>query len=112
MSNFALDGSLMPEPTVRLTDNTLTNIYTAAGATALSAIICAPNSGTPTCTLSVVDESGTARVLWTATTPFIFSEYYPLPARYSIKAQSSDASGHVDVHVVHAAPAAARQRGP
>jgi hypothetical protein len=110
MSNFALDGSLQPETIVRLTDNTLTNIYTAAGAVAISSIICAPNSGTPTCTLSVVDESGVARVLWTGTTPFIFNEYYILPARYSIKAQSGDAAGKVDVHLHHTAPAAARQR--
>jgi len=110
MSNFALGGSLMPEPIVRLTDNTLTNVFTAAGATAISSVICAPNSGTPVCTLSVVDESGTARVLWTGTTPYIFSEYYPLPARYSIKAQSGDSSGHVDVHLTHTVPAAASQR--
>jgi hypothetical protein len=51
-----------------------------------------------------------ARVLWTGTTPFIFNEYYILPARYSIKAQSGDAAGKVDVHLLHTAPAAARQR--
>ncbi len=110
MSSFALDGALMPEPIVRLTGNTVTNIYTAAGATALSSIICAPNSGTPTCTLYVVDESGTQRVLWTATTPFVFNEFYPLPSRYSVKAQSGDAAGHIDVHLVHTGPAASRLR--
>lgn len=110
MSNFALDGALFSEAPIRLTDNTLTTLYTAAGATALSSVICAPNSGTPTCTLYSVDEAGNQRVLWTQTTPFIFSEYYVLPARWILKAQSSDAAGHIDIHVTHTTPAAARSR--
>lgn len=110
MSNFALDGALLTEEPVRLTDNTVTNVFTAKGATPISSIIVAANSGTPTFTLFKVDASGTSRTLWSGTAPYIFAEYFSLADGQSIKCQSGDAAGKLDVHVTRGAPGAARLR--
>lgn len=98
----------------KLTGNTATAIYTASeGSTLIRSIIaCETNGATPTLTLEVYDVANTTSyylrkaLALSAGTPYVFNEPFMLPANWSIRATSSDASGRIDVHVAYEDPSA------
>ena len=108
MSEFTLVGAVITEPPVRLTDNTATSVFTTVGAVPISSIIICPTTGTPTYTITQVDQTGTARNVWKGTSPDKFNEVFVLPLLNTLKVTSSSATGDLDVFVTHGIP----QQGP
>ncbi len=108
MSEFTLAGGIITEPPVRLTDNTATTVFTTNSAVPISSIIICPTSGTPTYTITQVDQDGTSRNVWKGTSPDKFNEVFVLPLLNTLKVISSSASGDLDVFVTHGIP----QQGP
>jgi hypothetical protein len=118
MSEFKIDGPILSDDPVRLTDATATAVFTATGRTAIASIICTPTSGTPTCTIEIFNAAGTGIMklrtaqATTAGTPLIFNEVISLSPGQVIKVTSSAAGGDMDVMVTRGvATAAAELRG-
>jgi hypothetical protein len=115
MSEFKIDGPLLSDDPVRLTDNAATPVFTASGNTVIASIICTPTSGTPTCTIEIFNAAGTGIMklrtaqATTAGTPLIFNEVFTLSPSQVIKVTSSAVAGDMDVMVTRGVATAAAQ---
>lgn len=113
MSEFKIEGPVLSDDPVRLTGNTATIVYTAAGVTPIASIICTPTSGTPTCTIEIFNAAGTGIMklrtaqATVAGTPLIFNEVFTLNPQQTIKVTSSAVAGDMDVMVTHGVGVAA-----
>jgi len=113
--SFNINGGSVVTTRVKLTDSTATTIFTAKSrTTVLSVTATENNGGTPNLTIDIYDGT-TAYYLrkataMTAGTAYTYSEPFELPVGWSIRATSSDASGHVDAHVSYINPVAAAGR--
>lgn len=111
--SFNINGGAIVTTRVKLSGNSVTALFAATSRTTILSIIATENNGgTPTLTLDVYDGTNSFAlrhaVAMVAGTAAIFSEPFELQAGYSIRATSSDASGHVDCHVSYINPVAAR----
>lgn len=112
--SFNINGGAIVTARSKLTGSTVTAVFTATSRTTILAIICAENNGgTPNLTVEIYTGSVSyylrKAVAMTAGTAFIFDDPFELPAGWSIRVTSSDASGHVDAHVSYINPVAARR---
>lgn len=111
--SFNINGGAIVTNRVKLTGNTVTTIFAATQRTTILGIIATENNGgTPNLSLEVYDGTNSfylrKAVAMVAGTAVIFNEPFELQAGYSIRATSSDGSGHVDCHVSYINPVAAR----
>jgi hypothetical protein len=99
----------------KLSDSTVTTIFTAVGATWIHAITATENNGgTPT--LSIEKYTGSVSyyirraVAMAAGTQVVYDNGFLLPAGWSIRLTSNDAGGDVDWSITYDSPAAAKLR--
>jgi hypothetical protein len=104
--SFNITGGALSSPLpIKLTGNTVTDVFTAVQATRVLSITCCENTGSATPNLTVEKYDGTnsyyirKAVAMTAGTAFIYNEPFELPAGWKIRVTSSDASGKIDAHV-------------
>lgn len=111
--SFTVSNGVLETKRTTLTGNTATEIFKATSRTTVVSVVVAPNSGTPTVTLDVYDGTNAfviAKTLATTNGNAIFSEPVMLGPGQSIRATSSDASGHLDCHVSYLQPTSAASR--
>lgn len=114
--SFNNDGHVIVTKRTKLTANTVTVIFTAVSRTQGFSITATENNGgTPNLSLEIYDGTNIfylrKAVAMVAGTPVIYNEPFELQAGYSIRATSSDASGHIDCHVSYTSPVAANKGG-
>lgn len=110
--SFNINGGSIVTTRVKMTSNAATPLFLARSRTTILSIIATENNGgTPNLTLDVFDGTNSYAlrhaVAMVAGTAAIFNEPFELPSGWSIRATSSDASGHVDAHVSYINPVAA-----
>jgi len=123
MSAFNVEGGLVTEDPVRLTDNAPTIVYPLAsspakGSALIASIIVCPTSGTPNITIEWFNAAGSsvgylrkAVAVSAAGTPFIFNEPFVLPPLYTLRVTSSSGTGDMDVFVTRGVDYAAGRGG-